>query len=82
MELERIRGVVDVLSQIEEDFSVPKNIRIKIKCVVASLSENDESVEIRIDKSLQGLDEISDDPNLSSYTRMQIWNVVSVLESI
>jgi len=39
-------------------------------------------VEIRIDKSLQGLDEISDDPNLSSYTRMQIWNVVSVLESI
>ncbi|HLC73745.1 MAG TPA: UPF0147 family protein [Candidatus Nanoarchaeia archaeon] len=82
MELERIRGVVDVLSQIEEDFSVPKNIRIKIKCVVASLSVNDESVEIRIDKSLQGLDEISDDPNLSSYTRMQIWNVVSVLESI
>ena len=82
MELERMRNVVDILSQIEEDFSVPKNIRVKIRGLVTSLNEQDESIGIRIDRSLQQLDEISDDPNLSSFTRMQIWNVVSVLESM
>ena len=82
MQLERIRDVVDILSQIEDDFSVPKNIRVKIKCVVESLNEDGKNIDIRIDRSLQELDEISDDPNLSSYTRMQIWNVLSVLESI
>ncbi|MBS3149374.1 UPF0147 family protein [Candidatus Woesearchaeota archaeon] len=82
MELERIRGVVDILGQIEEDFTVPKNIRIKIKGVVESLNQETLSIDIRIDIGLQELDEISDDPNLSSFTRMQIWNVLSALESI
>ena len=82
MELERMRNVVEILNQIEEDFSVPKNIRVKIRCLVTSLNEQDKSIGIRIDRSLQELDEISDDPNLSSFTRMQIWNVVSVLESM
>ncbi|MBS3146589.1 UPF0147 family protein [Candidatus Woesearchaeota archaeon] len=82
MALEQVRSVVDMLVQIEGDFSVPKNIRTKIKCVLDSLHEENKSVGLRVDQSLQELDEISDDPNLSSYTRMQIWNVVSALESI
>lgn len=82
MEVERIRNVVDILGQIEDDFTVPKNIRMKIRGVVTSLHEETLSIDIRIDRSLQELDEISDDPNLSSFTRMQIWNVLSALESI
>jgi len=31
---------------------------------------------------LQELDDISSDPNMPSYVRTQIWNVVSQLESI
>ena len=31
------------------------------------------------DKALQELDEISDDPNIPSFTRTQIWNIVSIL---
>lgn len=78
---EKIRDVIDVLSSIEKDFSVPKNVRIRIKNAYSALEKNEKSMAVRIDQSLQELDDISDDPNIPSYTRTQIWNVVSMLES-
>ncbi len=77
-----LRDIIDILSQIEKDFTVPKNVRIKVKNAYAALSENGTSVGVRVDKSLQELDDISDDPNVPSYVRTQIWNVVSMLETI
>lgn len=78
---EKIRDVIDVLSSIEKDFSVPKNVRIRIKNAYSALENDGKSMAVRIDQSLQELDDISDDPNIPSYTRTQIWNVVSMLES-
>ena len=79
---EKIRDVIDVLSSIEKDFSVPKNVRIRIKNAYSALEKDGKSIAVRIDQSLQELDDISDDPNIPSYTRTQIWNVVSMLESM
>lgn len=79
---EKIRDVIDVLSAIEKDFSVPKNVRIRIKNAYSALEKNTKSIEVRIDQSLQELDDISDDPNIPVYARTQIWNVVCMLESI
>jgi len=39
-------------------------------------------LSIRINKALNELDEIADDTNIQSYTRTQIWNIVSLLEKI
>ena len=74
--------IITNLSQIEEDQSVPKNIRAKIKNAVIALKQDSTSVEIKKDKALQELDNLDDDPNIPMYTRTQIWNVVSLLESI
>ena len=74
--------VIGMLSQIEKDYTVPKNIRIKVRNATIYLEENGISIPVRIDKSLEELDEISIDPNVPSYIRTQIWNVVSMLESI
>ncbi len=79
---ERIKDIIDVLSSIEKDFSVPKNVRVRIKNAYTALETNGKSMAVRVDRSLQELDDISDDPNIPSYTRTQIWNVVSMLESI
>ena len=79
---EKIRDVIDVLSSIEKDFNVPKNVRIRIKNAYSALENDGKSMAVRIDQSLQELDDISDDPNIPSYTRTQIWNVVSMLESM
>ena len=72
--------IMDSLAMIEEDNSVPKNVRSKIKDAMSLLlDENGKSAELKIDQVMQQLDELNDDPNLPPYTRTQIWNVVSTL---
>lgn len=78
---EKIQDIIEILAQIEEDYTVPRNVRAKIKNAMLALQEEDKAIEVKINKSLQELDDITDDPNLPVYTRTQIWNLVSALET-
>lgn len=78
----KFQNVIETLGLIKEDNSVPKNVREKVSNSILVLKEKDLDVGIKINKSLQELDDISEDPNIPAYTRTQIWNVVSLLESI
>lgn len=72
---------IENLQELENDINIPKNIKIKIKNIINMLKEDTE-LSIKINKALNELDEISNEPNLEAYTRTQIWNVVSILEKI
>ena len=76
-----LTGVIDGLSQIEKEESIPKNVKIKIKSAMESLNDKERVLSLRISKSLQDLEDASDDPNLPDYIRSQIWSIVSLLES-
>jgi len=76
-----LQGVIDWLSQIESDSSIPKSIRMKVKSAMDSLANEDNVINLRVDKSLEELENIADDPNITDFTRMQIWRAVSLLES-
>lgn len=78
---EKIIEIVDNLSLISEDQTVPKNIRLKIKGAISVLTNNSENFSIRKDKSLEELGNLAEDPNVPPYTKMQIWSIVSQLES-
>ena len=71
--------VINSLNEILGDTTVPRNVRIKIENILGTLRENGE-LPIKINKALNELDEIASDVNLQSYTRTQIWNLISVLE--
>jgi len=74
--------VIELLSVIEEDTSIPRNVKVKVQLALSTLQNtNGKPIDVLCDKVLQELDEISDDPNLPAHTRTQIWNVVSTLES-
>ncbi|MBI2110714.1 UPF0147 family protein [Candidatus Woesearchaeota archaeon] len=79
---ERLNNIFEALEEIELDADVPKNVRATIKDVTSALAEVNKSLALRIDKSLQKLDEASSDPNVPMHARTQIWNIVSILESI
>lgn len=79
--METILQAVELLIQIEQDLSVPKNVRVKVKNAMTALQEESLEQALKINKSLQELDDIADDPNIPSFTRTQIWNVVSLLET-
>lgn len=75
-----VGDILNSLLQIQEDQAVPRNVKNRIKTAIIALEE-DHTTEVKIDKVLQELDEISDDPNLPTYTRTQIWDITSRLES-
>ena len=76
-----IKEVVGQLVELQEDVSVPRNIKDRLQETIKSLQENCE-VSIRIDRARQQLDEIGNDANLQPYARTQIWCVVSMLENV
>lgn len=76
-----LKPVIDALSELGEDNTVPKNVRIKVSEILISLQENVELC-IKASKALSELDEIANDSNLQSYTRTRIWEIVSMLEKL
>ncbi len=76
-----IKDVLELIEQLEQDSSIPKNVRqslLKIKEIL----ETNEDIAIKVDSAMQILEELSLDPNLSSHARTQIWNLTSTLEAL
>ena len=80
-QISRLDTVIGSLSEIKDDVAVPRNVRTKIEYIISTLKEDIE-LSIRINKTLNELDEISNDVNLQPYTRTQIWNAISLLEKL
>ena len=79
--MDQMEDIITVLSELLEDNTVPKNIKQKIESIIRLLREESE-MSLKQSKALNLLDEISDDNNIQPYTRTQIWNISSMLESL
>ena len=77
----QIEEIIENLEELQKDITVPKNVKIKIQGIIDVLKGKAE-LSMRINRALNDLDEMADDANMQSYTRTQIWNVVSLLEKI
>jgi len=77
----QLNGVVELLNEIREDNSIPRNVRGKINDSISSLKVDCQH-DIKISRLLNDLEEISEDPNLPSYTRTEILSIISILEEI
>lgn len=73
-------NITPLIQQIANDRTVPRNIRIKCEDSINILGNEKEDLAIRVNTVISTMDDISNDPNIPTYTRIQIWNVVSLLE--
>lgn len=73
--------VMDALNEMVGDNTVPKNIKTKIDTIIKLLSCETE-IPIKVSRALHEMEEISEDVNIQPYTRTQLFNVVSLLESV
>ena len=80
-QLTEVETIVLSLNEIQEDGTVPRNVRMQIQSLITSLKTETE-LSIKINKALNELGEIANDINLQSYTRTQIYNVISILEKL
>jgi len=75
-------NIIPLIEQIANDRTVPRNIRTKCEDAVDVLKNEKEDAAVRVNTVVSDMDDISNDPNIPMYTRTQIWNIVSILESL
>ena len=74
--------IIQSLSQIMGDRTVPRNIRRGCEECIGHLSDDEEDIRVRVNACISILDEVSNDPNIPCYTRTNVWNIVSMLEAL
>lgn len=81
--MKNIEPILKLVNEIIEDRTVPKNIRSAVEEARKNLTENDgRDWDVRVSTAISILDEITNDPNIPNYTRIQVWNIVTMLEEI
>ena len=78
----KIRQIGEILEQLAEDTSVPKNIRRGAKEAHKVLMNEKDAIDVRTATATHILDELANDPNIPLHGRTLIWNIMSQLETI
>jgi uncharacterized protein len=77
-----MKEAIDTLNLIISTNSTPKTIKKSITDLVADLVKEEYSLSVRAANTISLLDDVTQDPNMPSYVRTQLWQAVSKLESI
>lgn len=79
---ESMKEAIETLNQIASNNSTPKTIKKSILDLIGGLTNEEYSLSVRAANTISLLDDVTQDPNMPSYVRTQLWQVVSKLESI
>jgi len=79
---ESMKEAIETLEQITSSNSTPKTIKKSITDLTTDLKNPEYSLSVRAANTISLLDDVTQDPNMPSYVRTQLWQAVSKLESI
>ena len=79
---EKMKIAIDYLKVVSENNLTPRNIRRTVKDGINMLNDEELSQGVRAANVISMLDEITQDPNIPSFSRVTVWSAVSNLESI
>ena len=79
---ESMKGAIETLNQIASNNSTPKTIKKSVSDLVIDLNKDKLSLSVRAANTISLLDDVTQDPNMPSYVRTQLWQAGSKLESI
>lgn len=79
---EAMKETIETLEIISGNQSTPKTIKKSISDLINDLNNNEYSLSVRAANAISMLDDITQDPNMPSYVRTQLWQAVSKLEGI
>ena len=82
MSSKRFENVINALVELNEDSSTPKNVQDKVTKSIKILSDEKLAAPIQKSKVLAELEELSDDVNLQTDIRTQLFNVFGLLEAV
>ena len=79
---EAFENAMQTLNQLATSHSTPKNFKKTISDLINDLKSEEYSVSVRAANAISALDDITQNPNIPSFVRTSLWQVVSTLESI
>jgi uncharacterized protein (UPF0147 family) len=74
----QVNEIIEYLKELQLESDVNKRFKEKANIVVSILSNN---ADLAIEKSLHELEELNS-VDMPSYHRTQVWDVISMLESV
>jgi uncharacterized protein (UPF0147 family) len=78
----KLKQIIEVLDQLAEDTSVPRNIRRGATEAKDRILQENEALDVRAASAIFILDELANDPNIPLHGRTLIWNIISQLETV
>lgn len=78
---EELEGVAELMDEVIEDRTVPRNIRGAVEDAKNNIMGEEEPA-VKITQAIYRLDDVSNDINMPSHTRTEIWSIISELERI
>jgi uncharacterized protein (UPF0147 family) len=77
----KVEEIVELMTAVVEDSSVPKNIRKALSDAKERLRSDDE-LTVKVSAAIYSLESVAEDVNMPPHARMQIWSIMSELESL
>jgi uncharacterized protein (UPF0147 family) len=77
-----IDQVCDGLDMLNEDTSIPRNIRRGADEIKTMLLDTSDPLDVRVATATSRLDGLANDPNIPLHGRTLIWNIMSRLEEL
>ncbi len=76
-----IEAVVQIMDDIINDSSVPRNIRRAVAQAKELVLKKEGDPVVNVTEAIYLLDEASNDINMPMHTRTQVWQIMGALES-
>lgn len=73
---------IELIDEICEEHGMPRNVKEVLNEVKTILQDNSQDIKIILDTAKQKISDLSEDPNLQTFSRTQIWNLASALEEV
>lgn len=74
--------ILDGLDMLNQDTSIPRNIRRGAEEAKKLLLEKGNPLDVRVASVISLLDELANDPNIPLHGRTLIWSIISKLEEL
>ncbi|MBN2477724.1 UPF0147 family protein [Candidatus Micrarchaeota archaeon] len=77
----KIEEIISEIDMLLDDTTIPKNIKKALNDARERL-KGDEELNVKVSAAVYHLESVSEDINMPSHARMQIWTIMSSLESL
>ena len=78
---ELLMEIITLMKELGQDTDISKHTKEKIVNSITTLNQ-DMDLSVKASKVIHEMEEVSQNNNIGSYTRTQLWSIVSLLEKL